>query len=634
LPDRTTRRWTFATVLAALLATACGGTGGDPVPVIASFTVDPPSIVLGATATLSWSVTDATSLTIDQGVGTVAGSSVPVIPAATTTYTLTVTGPGGRATRTATLTVTTPPPVLEPACAGAWCGAVSGTLYSGTGIGIWRYRNNTGVTRTIDVRIGGVSSGKQAALVFSNGTGGGMAALPSAGTLAFPSMASLRLEPPVESDPVDLAPEQWHQGLLEENRQIGLALRAARRAGASAPRAALASPALPTPALGDSRTWKETSASPAVVYDTVARDVCDLPGGRKAVFWVDPRSTASASLTADDLAYFKTTFCGPAGAAADGGFGRVRDLMGDVWGMVDPGLTSAVISDTPVLQDVNVVFLEVPTGTAPKIWAGYFWGGNNIRRSYGAAYASSNEALAFFIDATQVHAGSTSRGYIGSALLHELAHMANFYQRAVSRGTPNDTWLEETTATMTDDIVTPVATPDHVSIIPGQRILPYVRSGGAISYIGWDYPAQNSYSVAGAFGAFVDRRYGTSILSGTIGCAGTGIDCLDQLIGAAGGTGFADEFARVGASIFALLPPTGTPDGYGYPTRVSGSYTLAAIDVAAYAANRKATATSLGLEFPAGSHTYQLDTVGTGRAVYTRTGIVVPEGTSIMLVIQ
>ena len=458
--------------------------------------------------------------------------------------------------------------------------------------------------------------------------------MPSAGALAFPPMSSLRSEPSLDADPVDLAGEHWHRGLLEENRRIGLALRAARRVGASAPRTALASPALPTPAVGDSRTWNEASVSPAVVYDTVARDVCDLPGGRKAVFWVDPRSTTSASLTAEDLAYFKTTFCGPAGAAADGGFGRVRDLMGDVWGVVDPVLASEVISDTPFLQDVNVVFLEVPTGTAPKVWAGYFWGGNNIRRSTGAEYASSNEALAFFIDATQVHAASTSRAYFGSALLHELTHMANFYQRAVSRGTPNDTWLEETTATMTDDIVTPAATPDHVSIIPGQRILPYVRSGGAISYIGWDYPAQNSYAVAGAFGAFVDRRYGTSILSGTIDCAGTGIDCLDQLIVAGGGTSFADEFARVGASIFGLLPPTGTPDGYGYPTRVSGSYTLAAIDVAAYAASRKAKATSLGLEFPAGSHTYQLDTVAAGRADYTRTGVVVPDGTSIILVIQ
>jgi hypothetical protein len=624
----------FLATCSVTILTACGGTGSDPIPVIASFTVSPAITVLGTTATLSWSVSDATSLSIDQGVGTVTGTSKPVTPAATTTYTLTATGPGGSATGMATLTVTTPPSVLELACSGASCGAVSSTVYSGTGIGIWRYRNTTGVAQTIDIHIGGVSAGKHAALVFSNGTGGGMATLPSAGTLAFPSASPLHLEPPMTVDPADLARERWHQGMLEENRQVGLSLRAARGAGPVPARTALASPALPTPVVGDARTWNDAFAEPVAVYDTVARDVCDRPGGRKAVFWVDPRSTASASLTTEDLAYFKTTFCGAAGATADGGFGRVKALMGDVWGVVDPSLTSAVISDAPALQDVNVVFLEVPPGTAPKIWAGYFWGGNNLRKSYSPQVASSNEALAFFIDATQVHMSASSRGYLGSSLLHELTHMANFFQRNISRGTPNDTWLEETTATMTDDIVAPVATPDHYSLIPGQRILPYVRSGGAISYVGWDYPAQNTYALAGAFGAFVNRRYGTSILSGTVGCLGTGIDCLDSLIVAGGGTSFAEEFARVGASIFGLLPLTGTPDGYGYPAKISGSYTLAAIDVAAFAASRRATATPLGLEFSAGSHTYQLDTVAAGRAVYTRTGVVVPTGTSIMLVIQ
>ena len=281
-----------------------------------------------------------------------------------------------------------------------------------------------------------------------------------------------------------------------------------------------------------------------------------------------------------------------------------------------------------------MVFLEVPGQVADKVWAGYFWGGNNFRKSAGPEFATSNEALAFFIDASLLKASAGYRSYIGSALLHELTHMANFYQRAVFRGVANDTWLEETTATMIDDIVPPAVTPDHYSIIPGQRIRPYVASGGGITLIAWDYPAQNTYSLAGAFGAFVNRRYGTSIVSGTTDCASGGVDCVDGLIRAAGGTGFADEFERVGASIFGLLPLTGTPAGYGYPQKVSGAYTLAPIDVAAYASSRKATATTLGLDFGAGSHTYQLDTIAAGRSVYTRTGVVVPAGTSILLVIQ
>ena len=629
--DRHTRGAWVAAVLASLLVSACGGGSGEPAPVISSFTAAPPSVVLGSPSILSWSVSSATTLSIDSGVGTVTGTGLPVTPGATTTYTLTATGPGGSATRSVTVTVTDPPTVLEPACSGTSCGAVSASQYSGPGAGIWRYQNTTGVPQSIDIDIGGVSSAREAVLVFSNGTEGA-ATLPSAGTLAFPPATALRMEQPLEIDPEQLARDEGHQALLEENRRIGLSLRDVSSLAAPAPRTALAAAVLPTPVVGDTRTWNEVIADPVAVYDTVVRATCDLPGGRKGVFWVDPASTASGSLTPEDLAYFETTFCGALGSAADGGFGRVTALLGDVWGTAPVSLAGAVIPDAP-LQDVNVVFLEVPAAPA-KTWAGYFWGGNNIRKSYSTQYASSNEALAFFIDATQVHLRTASRGYIGSALLHELTHMVNFYQRSVVRGTPNDVWLEETTATMTDDVVTPVATPDHVSIIPLQRIKPYVASGGAITLTGWEYPVQNSYALAGAFGAFVDRRYGTSILSGTIDCPGTGVDCMDGLIRAAGGTSFADDFARVGASIFGLLPLNGTPEGYGYPSKVSGAYTLAAIDVAAYAANRKATATAPGLDFAAGSHTYQIDAIAPGRSVYTRNGVVVPAGTSIMLVIR
>jgi len=635
--DLAARRWAIAVaVLSTLTATACGGgSTTDPAPVISSLAATPATLVLGATTTLSWSVSNASSLTIDPGVGTVTGTSTVVTPGATTTYTLTATGPGGSATRTATVTVTPPPTtVLEVACSGPSCGAASASQYSGAGIGIWRYRNTTGAEQDIEIRIGGVSEGKQAALVFSNGTAAATTPLPSPGTLAFPPATSLRVEDSLADEPADLAREAWHQALVEDNRRLGMSLRDAGATASSPARALVAAPALVTPAVGDHRTWNELTASPVASYDTIAREVCALPGGRNAVLWVDPSSTTSGSLTAEDLAYFKTTFCGPPGAAADGGFARVKALLGDAWGAVGPSLATVLIPDGPALQDVNVVFLEVPGAISTKTWAGYFWGKNNFLRSYGAQYAASNEALAFFIDATQVHVSATSRGYIGSALLHELTHMVNFYQRSVVRNATNDTWLEETTATMTEDIVVPAATPDNVSIIPGQRIRPYVASGGAISLVGWDYPAQNPYSLAGALGAFVDRRYGTSILTGTVDCVASGVDCLDGLIRAAGGTGFADDFARVGASIFGLLPVTGTPADYGYPRKVTGSYTLSAIDVTAYAGNRKPAATSLGLDFPAGSHTYQLDTVAAGRTIYTRTGVVVPPGTSIMLVIQ
>ena len=329
--DPRTHALLSAAVLSSLLLSACGGgSTPEPAPVVSSFTATPASVLLGASSTLAWSVSGATSVALDQGIGVVTGTSQVVNPGMTTTYTLTATGPGGTTTRTATVTVTAPPTVLEVACSGASCGASSPTLYSGTGVGIWRFRNTSASARTVDLHVGGVTAGKEALLVFSNGTSL-PATLPSPGALASPpasapDLAALRLDGNSDLDRAEEARQAWHGALLEENRRLGLMLRIA-----AATREALAAPVLPVPVEGDHRTWIESVDAP-IPYDTVAREVCDLPGGRKAVLWVDPNSTASGSLTTEDLAYFRTTFCGPAGAVADGGFGRVTALMGDVWG--------------------------------------------------------------------------------------------------------------------------------------------------------------------------------------------------------------------------------------------------------------------------------------------------------------
>ena len=65
-------------------------------PVINSFTVTPPNIVAGTAAVLSWSVSGAKTVSIDNGVGPVALSGTTTVsPKATTVYTLTATNEGG-----------------------------------------------------------------------------------------------------------------------------------------------------------------------------------------------------------------------------------------------------------------------------------------------------------------------------------------------------------------------------------------------------------------------------------------------------------------------------------------------------------------------------------------------------------
>lgn len=71
----------------------------------------PTSIQKGESTTLTWSSTNATQLTLEPGLGTVAPEgSTKVSPAESTTYTITASGPGGSADATARVTVAQPPP--------------------------------------------------------------------------------------------------------------------------------------------------------------------------------------------------------------------------------------------------------------------------------------------------------------------------------------------------------------------------------------------------------------------------------------------------------------------------------------------------------------------------------------------
>ena len=83
--------------------------------VINSFTVEPTTIERGQSATLRWSISNATDMNINQGVGAVQSQGQrQVFPTASTTYTLTARGPGGNDMRSVTVQVTTPPPPPPP----------------------------------------------------------------------------------------------------------------------------------------------------------------------------------------------------------------------------------------------------------------------------------------------------------------------------------------------------------------------------------------------------------------------------------------------------------------------------------------------------------------------------------------
>ncbi|MBW6454619.1 MAG: hypothetical protein K0A98_01925 [Trueperaceae bacterium] len=96
-------RWTTLLVLGLLVA--CERTTPQP-PTIEYFVAAPATVRSGAPSTLSWAVTGATALTLEPGIGDVAGLDAFVVgPGTTTTYTLTATNKGGSRSEHTTVTV-------------------------------------------------------------------------------------------------------------------------------------------------------------------------------------------------------------------------------------------------------------------------------------------------------------------------------------------------------------------------------------------------------------------------------------------------------------------------------------------------------------------------------------------------
>jgi hypothetical protein len=84
-----------------------GSTQQTNPPTIGSFTANPTAISAGQSSVLSWSVSGASSINIDNGVGNVGSSgTMSITPAASVIYMLTATNTAGTVTASVALAVT------------------------------------------------------------------------------------------------------------------------------------------------------------------------------------------------------------------------------------------------------------------------------------------------------------------------------------------------------------------------------------------------------------------------------------------------------------------------------------------------------------------------------------------------
>ena len=519
---------------------------------------------------------------------------------------------------------------LLPDCSGPHCGVAANGQYAGSEVGVWRYRNDSASARSIDIDIAGVSPAQSVTLVFSNGSAQDSATPPNAGQPvgeiatgeARPARAAAEASPKSE-DPharlLRLNAAQVEEDRRDAQRPQGAATAPLRKATAARSEQ------------GSTRVWNDLydSTSKPVPYTTQAHSVCTLASGRRIVFWVDKAMLDAGTITAAHMQPLQDSYCGERGA-----YSRMVGMLGEVWGSAAKSRPWLIQDETGQPQDVNVAILNVPDTVK---WAGYFYGLNNSLRTRSSSYTNSNEALVFFVNGPGL---ARSVPYYVSTLVHELTHMINYYERTISRVTRHDSWLEETTAMMSEDLLADLITPG-TNKITVSRLPSYIESGGGISLLDWaDATSSDNYNLGGSLGAFLNRRYGKVIAQQLVTECSTGaaslssLTCLDGVIKKNGGLGFADEWERMGVTAFGGMPARHAPWGYGY-RRVDGSDgKLAAADTVAMASGRGTGTLATQTKFAKGSHSYLIDSVPTGGNRYQRRNVVVPAGSSLSVVVR
>jgi hypothetical protein len=134
-------------------------TGPSQQASIISFNTEPSSISAGESSELSWNVSGATTVSIDQGIGNVALTGKRVVaPAATTTYTLTAISTAGSVTATTQVivTATAPPTPTSPPVINSFIASPNNISYGGSTSLSWSVSNATSVT--IDNGVGAVGT--------------------------------------------------------------------------------------------------------------------------------------------------------------------------------------------------------------------------------------------------------------------------------------------------------------------------------------------------------------------------------------------------------------------------------------------------------------------------------------------
>lgn len=466
---------------------------------------------------------------------------------------------------------------LTAACSGTACGAANATTYSGQGVGVWSYTNTTQAEQQIPVALTNLGS-KQVTLIYTNN---GDASVP---------MPSLTLTPPTATTAtaqksLSAAPATGNQ-IPERIRNFKPRLTAADTQARQSiqPQAAAILP------VGSQRSWfVETGSSKIETRQATLRRQASVPtptGTRTINVWLEDSEYDAAKVSDAMLDTLVQRFT----SGSDAVYPLITGLSGEPWGahsysnLIDPD------------QPLDIVFVNFVPDRTPYGLLGYFWSLNNFKQDpANPDLKYSNQSLSFYMDTETLYldpaAGMTNQI---STLSHEFVHMTNFYRRSVQLSKPGtdyafDTFLEEMSAMMGEDIVAQRVTPGFNSIASGRVPSWLSRSGFNCDPAAWSADTAApcfGYDVNGSLGAYLVRQYGVGfykqLLSNTTST--DSLQVLGNAIQQAGGPTLPVAVQRWGANI-ALLPAD-SPSGFGWPARTEQGFTLAAINGSSLASSR------------------------------------------------
>jgi hypothetical protein len=446
------------------------------------------------------------------------------------------------------------PSSFVPDCNGEYCGSI-GNNYTGSGVGIWRYKNVNSGNVAINVSLSNVTN-KDIMVVFTN-EGTSNVNLPS---ISINTVLKNEIYPHEEEyiDTYNYLPDDIKNfespELIEQDNKLNFN----------------SIPLYKIYNENDNRKWN-VPVDFAPVSRTVTLRKQISTSSRNINIWVEDSEYSSGKINDTKIVEIASS--------VKNIYSSVVGLIGEPWGT--HRYSNLISSDQPL----DIVLVNFDNNKKAFGTVGYFWSRDNFLKTADSDTADSNEALALAIDTETYYLDGNGKFYTLSTIAHELTHAVNFYQRHVVMGSGNafDTFLDEMLAVMMEDIISSKISFNEVS----SRYENWLKTPlYHQNFADWKNNVA-SYDVAGSFGAYLLRQYGINFYKTLLGTRSNlstsnlytkSIDILDKAIKQYSGYGLTRTLQRWGAGI-AMLPAAAAPKGFGYPAKNdSNGFNLEAFD--------------------------------------------------------